>query len=235
MATPEHGGTSRRLRSAARAERERLLRRLELQEQRVGRLRDEIAERQATADEIRAKLALLSQIAYDEDDSPFPQPDRHLRVVEPPPERIPERGYLRGSQIRIAAVRLLAAREHPSRPIHYTDWFQIFSDAGYGIAGRDPQAVFLTQITRSVLIVHAGERGLYALDLDTPRRLREHLHVLHQELAGLHEGQQTIEHVATIAARRAELTNHVVKIERDLEEALASLGFDPDADAAEHR
>ena len=229
MATPEHTPTSRRLRNAARAERERLLRRLELLEQRIVRLRDELAGHQADAEDIRSQLALLSQIAHDEDDSPFVRQEPHLRAVELAPERPPELGYLRGSDIRVAAVRLLAARENPSRPIHYSEWFQIFADAGYGIAGRDPQAVFLTQITRSVLVLHAGDRGVYALDLDAPRRLREQLHVLHQELAGLHEGQQTIEQVATISARRADLTNHVVKVERELEEALASLGFDPDA------
>ena len=232
MATPEHTGTSRRLRNAARAERDRLLRRLEQQEQRIARLRTELAERQATVDEIRSQLALLSQIAHDEDDSPFVRQGRHLRAVEPGPEGIPERGYLRGAEIRVAAVRLLAARENPSRPMHYSEWFQIFTDAGFGIAGRDPQAVFLTQITRSVLVVHAGERGMYALDLDVPRRLREQLHVLHQELAGLHEGQQTIEEVATVSSRRADLTSRVVKVEHELEEALASLGFDPDVDVA---
>jgi hypothetical protein len=232
MATPEHTGTSRRLRSAARAERERLLRRLEQHEQRSVRLRTELVERQAAADEIRSQLALLSQIAHEEDDSPFVRQGHHLRAVEPAPEGVPERGYLRGADIRVAAVRLLAARENPSQPIHYAEWFQTFTGAGFGIAGRDPQAVFLTQITRSVLVVHAGERGIYALDLDIPRRLREHLHVLHQELAGLHEGQQTIEQVATVSARRADLTNQVVKVERELEEALVSLGFDPDADSS---
>jgi hypothetical protein len=73
---------------------------------------------------------------------------------------------------------------------------------------------------------------MYALDLDVPRRLREQLHVLHQELAGLHEGQQTIEEVATVSSRRADLTSRVVKVEHELEEALASLGFDPDVDVA---
>jgi hypothetical protein len=81
---------------------------------------------------------------------------------------------------------------------------------------------------RSPLVARTRERGVYAIDLDTPRRLREELQHLHQELAGLHEGQQTIDEIATIAARRAELTNRALKIERDLEETVASLGFETD-------
>jgi hypothetical protein len=137
-------------------------------------------------------------------------------------------GYLRGADIRITAVRVLAATENPATPIHYVDWYKLVVDAGYGVAGRDPLASFLTQIGRSPLVGRAGERGLYALDLDAPRRLRERLHALHHELVGLHEGQQTIDEIATVAARRADLTASVVGVERELEEALASLGFEAD-------
>jgi hypothetical protein len=230
MATPEPTATSRRLQSAARAERARLRRELERCERRTGALRRELADLEQQSATIRQRLALLAQLAHDnEEDSPFVAEPRRLQAVEPAAsgELPPARGYLRGADIRIAAVRLLAASENPARPIRYADWYRLLVKAGYGIAGRDPLASFLTQIGRSPLVRRAGERGLYALDLDVPRRLRERLHALHQELAGLHAGQQTIEEIATIAARRAELTAEVVQVERSLEEALASLGSDP--------
>jgi hypothetical protein len=80
-------------------------------------------------------------------------------------------------------------------------------------------------------VVHrAGERGLYALDLDAPRRLSERLHKLHAELVGLHQGQQTIEAIATVRSRRAELTSEYAKVERELEEAATALGLDQKQD-----
>lgn len=99
----------------------------------------------------------------------------------------------------------------------------MYSESGHGIAGHDPQASFLTQIGRSPVVRRATERGLYALDIEAPRHLRERLHLLHQELARLHEGQQTIEEIATVATRRAELTREASDAERDLQEALTSL------------
>jgi hypothetical protein len=72
----------------------------------------------------------------------------------------------------------------------------------------------------------AGERGFYALDLEGPRRLSKKLHALHTELVGLHHGQQTIEEIATVRDRRAQLTSEYAKGERELEEAAIALGLD---------
>jgi uncharacterized protein YhaN len=230
MATPEPTATSHRLRSAARAERVRLRRELDRYDRRILRLRRELADLEQSANGIRQQLTLLAQLAHDEEDSPFPTKTRRLSPVELQSNTgdvVPPHGYLRGADIRIAAVRVLAASEDPSRPIHYGDWYRLVADAGYGIVGRDPLASFLTQIGRSPLVNRAGAPGLYALDLRAPRELRERLHTLHQELASIHEGQQTIEEIATVATRRAELTSAVVKVERELEEAVASLGLDP--------
>jgi predicted nuclease with TOPRIM domain len=235
MATPERTAASRRLQNAARAERARLRRELDRHEQRMSRLRTEMVELEQNANAIREQLALLAQVAHDEgEDSPFSIEERALRVVEPTldqPHLTPPHGYLRGADIRIAAVRVLASTENPSKPTHYADWYRLVIEAGFGIAGRDPLATFLTQIGRSPLVDRASERGLYALNLDVLPRLRERLHGLHRELAGLHEGQQTIEEIATVATRRAELTAAAVKVERELEEALVSLGYDTDEPA----
>jgi hypothetical protein len=221
MAAPEHSATSRRLRAAAQAERLRLRRELDREQTRITRLHKELADREQIAGEIRERLETLAPFA-DEDS------DDSLKGAEPQIEAsgqvIPIRGYLKGAEIRIAAVRILAASRAPAQPIHYTEWFRMYTEYGNGIAGHDPQASFLTQIGRSPVTRRATERGLYMLDLEAPRRLRQRLHLLHQELARLHEGQQTIEEIATVATRRTELTREVLETERDLQETLTSLG-----------
>lgn len=239
MATPEPLAPSKRLRSAALAERERLRRDLERTERRTSALRAELADAEHTASDIRRQLALLAQLAHDgERDSAFPV-QRGLRAVEPaheaptPDYQTPPQGYLRGGDIRVAAVRILASTEKPTKPVHYAEWYDLLTQAGYGVAGRDPQATFLTQIGRSPVVNHTGERGFYALDLDAPRRLSEQLHALHAELIGLHQGQQTIEEIATVRDRRAELTSEYAKIERELEEAAMSLGLDTSQKASD--
>lgn len=234
MATPEPLAPSKRLRNAALAERERLRRDLERTEKRISALRNELAEAERSAGDIRRQLALLAQLAHDEEqDSPF-QVQRSLRAVEPaaPEHPVPEyetsppHGYLRGADIRVAAVRILASTENPARPIHYGEWYALLTQAGYGVGGRDPQATFLTQVGRSPLVKHTGERGFYALDLDTPGRLSDKLHELHSELVGLHQGQQTIEAIATVRERRAELTSEYAKVEREFQEAAIALGLE---------
>lgn len=231
VATPEPITPSRRLRSAAVAERERLGRDLERADKRIAALRQELVHAEQSAREIRRHLALLAELAHDRDeDSAFPVPGQ-LQSVNGDAARRTDSvasplGYLRGADIRRVAVRILASTPDPSRPIHYTEWYRLVDDAGYGIAGRDPLATFLTQIGRSPIVSRAGERGIYALDLDAPRRLRERLHSLHQELIALHDGQQTFDQIATVRERRAELTSECAHIERALEEATGALGME---------
>src|SRR5688500_17454686 len=110
MATPEPIAPSRRLRSAALAERDRLRRDPERTDKRISVLRSDLEEAEQTAAEIRRHLALLAQLAHDEEqDSPFPV-QHDLRVVEQsadvagPDYATPSHGYLRGADIRTAAV-----------------------------------------------------------------------------------------------------------------------------------
>jgi hypothetical protein len=49
--------------------------------------------------------------------------------------------------------------------IHYRDWFELVQEDGVEIVGKDPLATFLTQITRSPVVVRVDEeQGVYALD-----------------------------------------------------------------------
>src|SRR5262245_41703200 len=121
MATPEFSTPSRRMRSAARAERERLLRQVAVHEERLAELQREVARRQTLVRDLRMQLSLLAQLAHEDETSPFPVTPRHLQPVREADEPVPERGYLRGADIRVVAVRLLISQENPSRTIHYGD------------------------------------------------------------------------------------------------------------------
>lgn len=186
VATPERLAPSRRLRTAAEAERERVGRELGRLDSRAQQLHRELEQLDLKRVELREQLALLARISGSAEDSPFPQastPDKvaHLQAVQPgEPE---PKAILRGARIREIAVLLLASSPTPSKPIHYQEWFALFRDAGYAVRARDPLGTFLTQITRSPVVRKAGAPGVYALDFEAPLALRKRLHDLESELA----------------------------------------------------
>jgi hypothetical protein len=135
------------------------------------------------------------------------------------------REVLRGPSIRKTAVRVLVA-DSLDKPdaIHYREWFTKLVDAGYDIAGKDPLAVFLSQITRSPAVMKSKLPGVYGLDWGAADRVRE-------DLAGLHRALLEISTITTtrpadlahIRSRRAELTAQISQRERALEEILEVL------------
>jgi hypothetical protein len=227
MAAAEPLVPSRRLRSAATAERERLGRELDRLDERAGGLQRELEIIEARRDELREQLSLLARISADPDDSPFASSRRtdtagHLQPV--PPEESPAKATVRGARIRELAVLLLASSPNPRRPIHYQQWYELLRGAGYAIAARDPLAAFLTQITRSPVVRRAGAPGVYALDFEAPALLRQRLRKLEAALAQAPVGVGSAEELASGRERRAEQMRAIRAAERDLEEALRSLG-----------
>jgi hypothetical protein len=222
VATPEPVEHSRRLVRAAQAERERLTRDLDQVDQLAERLRASLVEAEARAKTLQRRLDLLSQLGGDK---PVSRKIGRDNVVDFPSE--PPHGYLRGREIRIAAVRLLTGAIDAAQTIHYSDWFGLLGEAGYGVKGKDPLGTFLTQIGRSPVIVRADEPGTYRLDLDATDQLRERLDGLNDELLALHNGQQTIESIISARERRTELLGTITRVERALEEAIESLGPPP--------
>jgi hypothetical protein len=72
---------------------------------------------------------------------------------------------LQGQQLREAAAQILLERRGARHPIHYRDWYQLLTEAGYAAAGKNGLATFLTQITRSPIVSRVkGESGVYELD-----------------------------------------------------------------------
>ena len=74
---------------------------------------------------------------------------------------------LRGQRLQEIAVRVLAERHPGGEPIHYKQWYALLREAGYSIGGKDPQATFLSSISRSPHVRSMGRRsGLYVIASD---------------------------------------------------------------------
>jgi hypothetical protein len=71
---------------------------------------------------------------------------------------------LRGERLREVALSVLREKAGDGTPIHYRDWFEALTEAGYRVVGRDPLASFLTQVSRIDRVQKVGRRsGLYRL------------------------------------------------------------------------
>jgi len=71
---------------------------------------------------------------------------------------------LRGQRLQEIAVRVLTERHPDGEPIHYKQWYGLLREAGYSIGGKDPQATFLSSISRSPHVRSVGRRsGLYVI------------------------------------------------------------------------
>jgi hypothetical protein len=225
MAMPEPLEPSRRFRSAAAAERARLGRELARLDDRVGLLGQELEQIQARRDAIRKRLSLLVRVAHTGADGGEAEPVVALADT-PPPRRVAAAEpahLLRGAQIREAAVQLLVRSGSTRRALHYQEWLGLLEREGLSVAGKDPAATFLTQISRSPVLRRIGAPGFYALDAEAPDRLRGQVRELRAELARPEEPDATPEEVAAQRDRRVRLTSRLARTERELEEALRVL------------
>ncbi len=127
------------------------------------------------------------------------------------------RATLRGPAIRTTAVALLVASGRDA--LHYREWFDLLTQAGHDVAGKDPLAVFLTQITRSPAVRKGARPGEYVLDRGARATLQRRLDDLNQQLATL--PQQTTD-LTELRTRRAQLTADITKLEKALEEVQAA-------------
>lgn len=72
---------------------------------------------------------------------------------------------LQGQRLREEAARILLERRGLRVPIHYREWFELVTADGVTVVGKDPLATFLTQITRSPIVLRVDDgAGVYALD-----------------------------------------------------------------------
>lgn len=133
---------------------------------------------------------------------------------------------LRGPAIRAVAVQVLISQPEHIEAIHYRRWYELLLQAGYSVAGKEPLAVFLTQVSRSPVVRKATEPGVYEVDRQAPLRIRQRLERLHDELRELTVTTEPAIDLASIRARRHELDLAISQQERALEEALRVLRLD---------
>jgi hypothetical protein len=217
--TPDAPPPSSRLLRAAAAERAELdrhrARLLAAREE----LRAELARIDAGLADVDERRRLLDRIAPD-----VPS----VSAANAPQETIPLREelkaavepgiVLRGPAIRETAVRVLLDRPD-IEAIHYRDWFELVTGDGYTIAGKDPLAVFLTQISRSPVVHRSTQAGVYELERDATVRLRDQLDRLHEQLRALSAATVATHDLADVRAKRQELTLEIGQVEKALEEA----------------
>jgi hypothetical protein len=73
-------------------------------------------------------------------------------------------GELRGRRLREVAVQILRQRRAPGEVVHYRDWYELVIGAGVRVAGKDPLATFLTQVSQAAEVKSERPRsGLYRL------------------------------------------------------------------------
>jgi hypothetical protein len=218
MASADPIPPSRRLSSAVSAERERLTRELERRRARTRTLALELVQEEEAASALAARIRLLDELTGGVSQA---EPD-----VRPQPRvAVPTRGVLRGARIRQVAVELLAASEWRDQPVQYADWFRLVESAGYAIAGRDPQAAFLTQITRSPVVRRFDRPGTYQLDHKALDVLKEEAAGLRDELAQLPavDIAGSTDQSRELRDQRGRLTAALARVEARVEEAQAGV------------
>jgi len=233
--TPAAPPPSARLLRAAHAERADLARHRDRLEAERERLRAELERIEAGLADVRERERLLDRLAPRAADEEI-----DVAVTAAAPVRAAEardgaerlraddearRTVLRGPAIRETAVGLLV-EAGDAEALHYREWYERVRAAGYAVAGKDPLAVFLTQLSRSPALRKSTQAGVYELDRSAPGRLRARLEELHEELRELPTAPGATADLAAVRARREELNSEIGQTEKALEEAGRLLDVD---------
>jgi hypothetical protein len=219
--TPEH---STRFRRAAAAEFERLNKARARALKAVAAAEQALRKSQAELEAIEDRLALLRSISGTTDEAPEP--------VVVATTGSGKTAILAGAAIRETAVHLLVDEAHRG-PIHYRQWFARLQEAGYEVSGKRPEAVFLSQISRSPVVRATTENGVYEIDRDAPQRLEGELRRLEADLRRLTEEPPRPQELGKRRERQDELTTQIRHRHKQLEEALRVLEMNaPEAQAA---
>lgn len=67
-------------------------------------------------------------------------------------------------RLREVAIQVLKRRKGRRATVHYKEWYYLLVEEGHKVAGKDPIASFLTQVSRAPEVEKVGRRsGLYRL------------------------------------------------------------------------
>jgi hypothetical protein len=209
---------SRRLRAAALSERNGLERsRAKLLAKRE-RLSKELAAVDVELGEVEEQVLLIGRIAG-EQVAPA-APDVDLEDASVPTDA----KTLRGPAIREVAIRVILGDARRPQALHYREWFDLLERRGFAVQGKDPLAVFLTQLSRSPVVRSGTQSGVYELDFEAPARLRRRLDDLQRQLGELGPGDRAATDLGWMRSRRTAVTREIDRQEKLLEEAELVLG-----------
>jgi len=190
--------------------------------ERLAKTRDKLSSRRsALVEELREIEAGLGTLEFQEE---------RLRAAgagasDEVPSIHPRSGnVIKGAEIRETAARKVFLTHGAGRALHYRRWLTLLLEDGYEIAGQDPAATFLTNLSRSPVIRRAGQPGEYEIDPDALERLQASLGEVEAELrditevlAGPRDDEgQLREHRAHLAAEARRLEGLLAEAERVL-------------------
>jgi hypothetical protein len=136
------------LRLAAEAEREVVAARIEELREQARRMHELAA---AVDDDLATSLRLLGQL------------DEVLGVA-PQLSMTNADEALRGQRLRDVAIQILKRHAGNAAAVHYREWYELVVLEGHRVAGKDPVATFLTQVSRAAEVEPVGRRsGMYRL------------------------------------------------------------------------
>jgi len=217
---------SKTLLRAATRERDELLAHVERLDARRRQLLDEAHELADGISKLQERLDALS-VMVPVDDQPLAPSDRATAAAEAVANVAGSR-LISGPAVREAAIRTLLNQPERTEAVHYRSWYELVVEAGFEVRGKDPLAVFLTQLNRSPVVRKSSQSGVYELDRKAPLRLRQRLERLHAEMRELSVAGVDVAKLDDAPARRRRLAAQIGKTERALSEALRVLRRDDD-------
>ena len=128
----------------------------------------------------------------------------------------------RGRELREAATRVLFLTSGADRVVHYRNWLDEVLKAGIDVIGKDPVATFLTNVSRSPVVVRGDEPGTYRIDTAVAAETRRQLAEAEAELADIgnviardaNPGADLREHRSRLAAAVRRLEGQVAEMDR---------------------
>lgn len=122
---------------------------------RVDELREQARRIRELADAVEADLAASTRLLHQLDEMLGDAPQLSMT---------PSDETLRGQRLRDVAIQVLKRHRGDAAAMHYREWYELVVHEGHRIAGKDPVATFLTQVSRAPEIEPVGRRsGLYRL------------------------------------------------------------------------
>jgi hypothetical protein len=205
---------------AAQSERKALVRAYQRQLAEGDRLQAQVEQTARSMDAIQQRLQALGALLGDPDFAILPakRADAEPVAIRATQDREASPHVLAGPKVRGTAVRVLLDQPEPFKPLHYRRWYDLVVAAGYAVAGKTPEAVFLTQIGRSPMVCKAPDTGIYVLDRDASSRIRETLGHLQANLRDFSTQAGGDVDSFTRAASRRQLVADINRAERSLAE-----------------